>query len=140
MAIPSEVADDESGGETTRLGDHNPIFPPSRGFVDLLSEAPRSSRGVTGRDVVVGGGFGGDRRAPSLTLCVGLARSNNASTVGAVLPGGRGMGAGGRQWRAQIGLQRCLVGTTGGGQRRRGLGRCGWTGMGAARRDMQGQP
>jgi hypothetical protein len=65
-----------------RSGDQDPI---PHGFVaDLLSQAPRSSHG---RDVEVGGGFAGSRRAPSPALRVGLARSNSASAASGVLPG-----------------------------------------------------
>jgi hypothetical protein len=58
--------------------------------------------------------FAGGRRAPSPALHVGLACSNSASTASGVLPGGHSLGAGGRPWPL----------------RRRGLGRCGQSGMG----------
>jgi hypothetical protein len=64
-----------------------------RFVVDSLSQAPQSSHGVTDRDVEVGGRFASGRRAPSSTLRVGLAHSNNVSAVSSILPGGHGMGA-----------------------------------------------
>jgi hypothetical protein len=59
MVPPTEVIGDEIDGETGRSGDDDPI--PSGFVADSFSQvadaarAPRSSHGVTGRDVEVGG-------------------------------------------------------------------------------------
>jgi hypothetical protein len=72
MDPPTEAAGDESGSETGRSGDHDPIPPPlpPRFVADSFSQvanaarAPRSSHGVVSRDVEVGSGFAGGRQGP----------------------------------------------------------------------------